>query len=46
MSGELDKLNNGNYHIHSVFNLMQPRVCPITNQCLSPNRHGTTRKIL
>ena len=28
MYGELDKLNADNYHIHSVFNLMQPRICP------------------
>ena len=37
MSGELDVLNRGNYHIHSVFNLMQPRVCPNVPTCvLSP----------
>ena len=39
MSGELDKLNNGNYHIHSVFNLMQPRVCPnVPTSVLSPRQ--------
>ena len=39
MSGELDKLNNGNYHIHSVFNLMQPRLCPnVPTSVLSPRQ--------
>ena len=39
MSGELDSLNNGNYHIHSVFNLMQPRVCPnVPTSVLSPRQ--------
>ena len=28
LSGELDEVNKDNYHIHSVFNLMQPRTCP------------------
>ncbi|MBF27310.1 MAG: phosphoenolpyruvate carboxykinase (ATP) [Flammeovirgaceae bacterium] len=39
ISGELDKLNKDNYHIHSVFNLMQPRVCPnVPSDVLSPRR--------
>ena len=39
MSGELDELNSGNYHIHSVFNLMQPRVCPnVPTSVLSPRQ--------
>lgn len=39
MSGELDKANNDNYHIHSVFNLKQPRVCPnVPNSVLSPRQ--------
>lgn len=39
MSGELDKLNNENYHIHSVFNLMQPRICPnVPTSVLSPRQ--------
>ena len=39
MSGELDKLNKDNYHIHSVFNLMQPRVCPdVPSSVLSPRQ--------
>ena len=27
-NGELDKINSGKYHTHSVFNFMQPIVCP------------------
>ena len=39
MSGELERLNNGDYHIHSVFNLMQPRVCPnVPSSVLSPRQ--------
>jgi len=39
MSGELDKLNKENYHTHSVFNLMQPRVCPnVPTDVLSPRQ--------
>ena len=39
MSGELERLNNGDYHIHSVFNLMQPRVCPnVPSNVLSPRQ--------
>ena len=39
MSGELDNLNKDNYHIHSVFNLMQPRVCPnVPTGVLSPRK--------
>ena len=39
MSGELDKVNKGNYHIHSVFNLMQPRKCPnVPTSVLSPRQ--------
>ena len=39
MSGELDSMNGGNYHIHSVFNIMQPRVCPnVPTSVLSPRQ--------
>ncbi|MFL2609834.1 MAG: phosphoenolpyruvate carboxykinase (ATP) [Flavobacteriaceae bacterium] len=39
MSGELDEVNKGNYHIHSVFNLMQPRECPnVPTSVLSPRQ--------
>ena len=39
MSGELDEVNKGNYHTHSVFNLMQPRECPnVPTSVLSPRQ--------
>ena len=37
LSGGLEEANNNNYHIHSVFNLNQPRVCPnVPTSVLSP----------
>jgi len=37
MDGSLDAANNGNYHIHSVFGLAQPRTCPnVPDEVLSP----------
>jgi len=37
ISGDLEKENKNNYHIHSVFNLNQPRVCPnVPTSVLSP----------
>ena len=39
MSGELEQFNKNNYHIHSVFNLMQPRTCPnVPDNVLSPRK--------
>ena len=39
LSGELDEVNKDNYHIHSVFNLMQPRTCPnVPDNVLSPRK--------
>lgn len=39
LSGELDAVNKDNYHIHSVFNLMQPRTCPnVPDNVLSPRK--------
>ena len=39
ISGELDEVNKGNYHTHSVFNLMQPRECPnVPTSVLSPRQ--------
>ena len=39
ISGELDEVNKGNYHTHSVFNLMQPRECPnVPTSVLSPRK--------
>ena len=37
MDGSLDAANAGNYHIHSVFGLNQPRTCPnVPTEVLSP----------
>ena len=37
MDGSLDAANKDNYHVHSVFGLNQPRVCPnVPTQVLSP----------
>ena len=39
MNGELENANKDNYHIHSVFNLMQPRICPnVPTSVLSPRK--------
>ena len=39
MDGELDRINNSNYHIHSVFNVKQPRECPnVPFNILSPRQ--------
>ena len=39
MNGELENSNKDNYHIHSVFNLMQPRICPnVPTSVLSPRK--------
>ncbi|MGK0387191.1 MAG: phosphoenolpyruvate carboxykinase (ATP) [Patiriisocius sp.] len=37
MDGSLDAENAGNYHVHSVFGLNQPRTCPnVPTEVLSP----------
>lgn len=37
MDGSLDAANHGNYHVHSVFGLAQPRTCPnVPTEVLSP----------
>jgi len=37
MDGSLEETNKDNYHIHSVFGLHQPRVCPnVPTEVLSP----------
>jgi phosphoenolpyruvate carboxykinase (ATP) len=37
MDGSLDAENTGNYHVHSVFGLYQPRTCPnVPTEVLSP----------
>jgi len=39
MDGELDRINDNNYHIHSVFNVQQPRECPnVPSDILSPRK--------
>ncbi len=37
MDGTLEEANKGNYHIHSVFGVQQPRTCPnVPTEVLSP----------
>jgi len=37
MNGSLEEANKGNYHIHSVFGVNQPRTCPnVPDNVLSP----------
>lgn len=37
MDGSLEEANKGNYHIHSVFGVQQPRICPnVPTGVLSP----------
>ncbi len=37
MDGSLENANKDNYHIHSVFGLQQPRICPnVPTEVLSP----------
>ncbi len=39
MSGELEAANKDNYHIHSIFGVAQPRVCPnVPTEVLSPRK--------
>ena len=39
MDGSLEAANKDNYHIHSVFGVMQPRVCPnVATAILSPRK--------
>ncbi|MDT0556396.1 phosphoenolpyruvate carboxykinase (ATP) [Patiriisocius hiemis] len=39
MDGSLEEANKDNYHIHSVFGLQQPRVCPnVPTEVLSPRK--------
>ena len=39
LSGDLEEVNKDNYHIHSVFNLKQPRICPnVPTSVLSPRK--------
>ena len=39
MDGSLEAANKDNYHIHSVFGVLQPRVCPnVPTEVLSPRK--------
>lgn len=39
LDGSIDKSNKDNYHIHSVFNVKQPRTCPnVPDEILSPRK--------
>src|SRR5690606_25187447 len=39
MDGSLEEANKGNYHIHSVFKVQQPRTCPnVPTSVLSPRQ--------
>ncbi|MBX2826836.1 MAG: phosphoenolpyruvate carboxykinase (ATP) [Flavobacteriaceae bacterium] len=39
MDGSLEEANKDNYHIHSVFGVQQPRVCPnVPTEVLSPRK--------
>ncbi|MCI2228929.1 phosphoenolpyruvate carboxykinase (ATP) [Polaribacter sp. MSW13] len=39
MDGSLEAANKGNYHVHSMFGLEQPRTCPnVPTEVLSPRR--------
>jgi phosphoenolpyruvate carboxykinase (ATP) len=39
MDGSLEAANKGNYHVHSMFGVAQPRTCPnVPTEVLSPRR--------
>jgi len=39
INGELEAANKGNYHIHSIFGVKQPRTCPnVPTEVLSPRK--------
>ena len=39
MDGSLEAANKDNYHIHSVFGVLQPRLCPnVPTEVLSPRQ--------
>ncbi|MFD2568748.1 phosphoenolpyruvate carboxykinase (ATP) [Pseudotenacibaculum haliotis] len=39
MDGSLEEANKDNYHIHSIFGVQQPRVCPnVPTEVLSPRK--------
>lgn len=45
MDGSLEAANKDNYHIHSVFGVQQPRVCPnVPTEVLSPRKSWNNDK--
>lgn len=45
MNGSLEEANKDNYHIHSVFGVQQPRVCPnVPTEVLSPRKSWNNDK--
>jgi len=39
MDGSLEAANKDNYHVHSMFGVMQPRTCPnVPTEVLSPRK--------
>lgn len=45
MDGSLEEANKDNYHIHSVFGVQQPRVCPnVPTEVLSPRKSWNNDK--
>jgi phosphoenolpyruvate carboxykinase (ATP) len=39
IDGSLEAANKDNYHIHSVFGVLQPRICPnVPTEVLSPRK--------
>ena len=39
IDGSLEAENKGNYHVHSMFGLKQPRTCPnVPTEVLSPRK--------
>lgn len=45
MNGSLEEANKDNYHVHSVFGVQQPRVCPnVPTEVLSPRKSWNNDK--
>ena len=45
LDGSLEEANKGNYHIHSMFGLHQPRTCPnVPTEVLSPRKSWNNDK--
>ncbi len=45
MDGSIEDTNKGNYHVHSIFGLSQPRTCPnVPTEVLSPRKSWNNEK--